>query len=112
MSEMIQVVHKRPALPAEVVEIESTLAAFRALLDGGSLCAVKLTPHIHGYVDDEGLLKELPLNFVLRGEPIVGSVVFSRADAAGDDVGFEAEDALQFCEAINMMGSRFLLGIR
>lgn len=111
---MISVVYKRPSMPAEVVEIESTLAAFRKLLDGGSLCAVHLTPRIHGYVDDEGLLKELPLNFVLRGEPIVGPAVFSKIDAAGDDVGFEAEDALYFCKQINglAIGSAFFQGIR
>ena len=101
-------------MPAEAVEIDGTLAAFQRLLDGGCLCAVKLTPGIHGYVDDEGLLKELPLNFVLRGEPIVGPVVFSTLDHEGDDVGFSAEDALYFCKKINGLGigTRFFVEIR
>ena len=95
-------------MPAEAIEIDGTLEAFQKLLDGGSLCAVRLTPNIHGYVDDEGLLKELPLNFVLRGEPIVGPAVFSRVDGEGEDVGFETEDALYFCKQLNglSLGSR------
>ena len=37
MQKLISVIHKRPAMPAEVVTIDSTLEALRALLDGGYL---------------------------------------------------------------------------
>jgi len=76
--------------------------AMRALLDGGYLCVIRLSDGVHGYVDDEGLLKELPLNFLLRGEPIVGPAIFSKADAEGDEIGFETEEeASRVCARIN-----------
>lgn len=105
MQKLISVVYKRPAMPAEVVTIKNTLEALRGLLDGGYLCAIRLSAKIHGYVDDEGLLKELPLNFVLDGEPIVGPAVFSRADASGDEIGFPDDEAIEFCKFINSLGS-------
>jgi hypothetical protein len=104
MSEMIQVVHKRPALPAEVVMIENTLEALQRLLDGGYLCGIHLTPSVHGYVDDDGLSKELPLNFVLDGEPIVGPAVFSKADSGGEEIGFEGDEGIALCKRINELG--------
>ncbi len=111
---MIQVVHKRPALPAEVVTIESTLEALQHLLDGGCLCGIRLTPEIHGYVDDDGLGKELPLNFVLDGEPIVGPAVFSKADANGEEIGFVGDEGVALCRKINAlaMESPFFHGLR
>jgi hypothetical protein len=92
-------------MPAEVVTIENSLEALQRLLDGGYLCGIHLTPKIHGYVDDEGLLKELPLNFVLDGEPIVGPAVFSKADADGEDIGFTDDEGIVFCKFINALGS-------
>lgn len=89
---------------AEVVAIDNTLEALQALLDDGSLCGIRLTPEIHGYVDDEGLLKELLLNFVLDGETIVGSAVFSKADADGEEIGFTDDEAVEFCKFINVFG--------
>jgi len=103
---MIRVVHKRPALPAEVVTIENSLESLQHLLDGGYLCGIKLTPDVHGYVDDDGLSKELPLNFVLDGECIVGPAVFSKADVDGEEIGFGNEaEALLFCKRINMLAT-------
>ena len=99
---MIQVVHKRPSMPAEVVTVENTLEALRALLDGGYLCGISVTPTIHGYVDDEGLLKKLPLNFMLNGERIVGPAIFSKADGNGNDIGFTGNEALEFCKFMNV----------
>jgi hypothetical protein len=102
---MIRVVHKRPALPAEVVTIENSLEALQRLLDGGYLCGIRLTPTVHGYVDDNGLLKELPVNFVLNGEPIVGPAVFSKIDSDGEEIGFGNEsEALLFCRQLNELG--------
>jgi hypothetical protein len=98
----IQVVHKRPLMLAEVVTIDNTLKALQDLLDGGCLSAIQITPGVHAYVDDEGLLKKLQLNFVFYDEPIVGPVVFSKVDASGDEIGFESEKgALEFCAVLN-----------
>jgi hypothetical protein len=98
----IRVIHKTPNAPAKVIVIDDGLEAMRALLDGGYLCVIRLSDGVHGYVDDEGLLKELPLNFLLRGEPIVGPAIFSKADAEGDEIGFETEEeASRVCARIN-----------
>lgn len=93
-------------MPAEVVTIENTLEALQRLLDGGCLCGIHLTPAVHGYVDDDGLSKELPLNFVLDGEPIVGPAIFSKADQDGKEIGFGNEtEALLLCKRINELGA-------
>lgn len=97
----IIVVHKRPQFPAEVVTVPNTLEAFQGLLDGGMLTAVALGKGLHVYVDDEGLLKDLPLNFLLNGEPIVGPAIFSRTDGRGDDIGLKSEEALQLARTLN-----------
>jgi hypothetical protein len=91
-------------MPAEVVTIENSLEALQRLLDGGYLCGIRLSSEIHGYVDDDGLSKELPLNFVLDGEPIVGPAVFSKADADGDEIGFTDDEGIALCKRINALG--------
>lgn len=99
---MIRVVHKRPGLPAEVVMIEPDLESIRGLIDGGYITGIRLFRDIHGYVDDEGLLKDLPLNFVLDGSPIVGPAMFSKVDEEGDEIGFESDDeAMKVAQFIN-----------
>jgi hypothetical protein len=101
----IRVVHKRPNLPAEVLVVEDSLDAFRTLLDGATLCMIRLSGGIHGYVDDSGLMDDLPLNFVLRGQPIVGPAVFSTLNGRGEDIGFEDEkEALELCQTLNGKG--------
>lgn len=97
----IRVVHKRPGFPAEAVTIPNTLDALNGLLDGGSLCGIRLDAEIHGYVDDEGLLKELPPNFWLRGEVIVGPAIFSRADHEGEEIGLTEEEAMDVIALFN-----------
>lgn len=88
----ILLVHKRPGAQAEVLKTLPNLESLNKLLDGGYLCHIRMTPDIHGYVDDEGLLKELPLNFYLNGEPIVGPAIFSKIDGGGDERGFDSEE--------------------
>lgn len=98
----ILVVHKRPGFMADVVQTDSSLEAFQALLDGGTLTGIELTSDILGYADDNGIAKELPVNFYLHGEPILGPVFFSKLDQEGEDVGFETEtEALAVCRALN-----------
>lgn len=98
----ILVVHKRPGFEAEVVRTDNTLEAFQGLLDGGTLCGIELSETILGYADDDGLSKELPLNFYLHGEPIVGPAFFSKIDDEGEDIGFETEaEALAVCRCLN-----------
>lgn len=99
----LRVVHKLPGLPAEVVVIDDTLEDLQKLV-GGYIGVVRVTPDVHAYVDDEGLFKELPLNFNLNGNVIVGPAVFSKIDRAGAEIGFEDdEDALDFCCSLNLL---------
>lgn len=100
----LQVVYKRPNFPAEVVTIEDSLEGLQGLLDNGYLCGIRLDDTVSGYVDDEGLLKGLPLNFWLHGEPIVGPAVFSKVDEEGEEVGFtDAEEAFAVCRRVNAL---------
>lgn len=105
---LIYVVHKRPGLPAEVVQIQSDASTIQALLDGAWLEAVHMhTPGSHAWVDENGRLKELPPNLRLNGEMIVGPVVFSAVapgDGEGFDCGFTEEKALAICQNINRLG--------
>lgn len=101
MSE-IRIVFKRPGFPAEVRLIENTLESLQAQLDGGCLEGIALTEEILGYADDEGLLKELPVNIVIDGQPIVGPVIFSKIDEGGDDIGFPDEaEAFRVCQMLD-----------
>lgn len=97
----IQVVHKKPGHPAEVVTIENTLEAFQGLLDGGHLEAIRFGGTVHAYIDEEGKLKDLPFNFWFNGEQIVGPAVFSKCDAEGEDVGLNEGEARTWCERFN-----------
>lgn len=98
----IRVVAKRPGLPAEVVDIPNTLEGIKSQLDDACICGIRLNREVTGYCDDEGLLKELPLNFILHGEPIVGPVVFSKVNGEGEEIGFDDEaEALDLCQKLN-----------
>lgn len=103
----IRVVHKRPGKLAEIVSIENTLEALQGLLDGGYLEAVHppnfmpLGAGIHAYVDEEGKLKNLPPNFALSGDVIVGPVIFSKSDAEGEEVGLDESEAAEVCALLN-----------
>lgn len=88
----ITIVYKRPDKIPEVIQIDNTLEEFRRLLDGGYLEAVRAVRDVHAYVDEEGRLKDLPINFMLRGEPIVGPAIFSKVDEEGEDTGFDTEE--------------------
>jgi hypothetical protein len=104
MAKKIIVVHKKPAFDAEVVVIEDTLEALQGLLDGGILCGIRLNQEVLGYCDDDFLLKGLPLNFMLNGEPICGPAFFSKIDAEGEEIGFATEaEALKLCQTLNGM---------
>ena len=105
----IRVVHKLPQFPAEISIVPNTLESLQKFV-GGSICGIYLDDvanvgDIGGYCDDEGLLKGLPLNFYLRGEPIVGPVVFSNVDHEGEEIGLtelQAELLCRFLEAVTL----------
>ncbi len=99
---MIRVVHKTPGQPAEVVNVDNSLESFQGLLDGGYLEAV-FYPRtgVFAYIDEEGKLKGLPLNFYVGSEPIVGPAVFSKTDDEGEDIGLTEAEAAAVCASFN-----------
>lgn len=104
---MIWVVVKRPGLPATVERTAGELEDIRRLIgrtadEDVCIDVFAWSPDVHVYCDDEGLRKELPVNFVRGLTPIVGPVVFSRIDFLGEEIGFIDEArATIFAAAFN-----------
>lgn len=71
-----------PSEKPRLTTIPDTLEALQQTV-GGYIEALPLgDPHVACYVNEEGLLKGLPLNRVVNGRPIVGPILF---------VGFDPE---------------------
>jgi hypothetical protein len=104
---VIWVVVKKPGLPATVERTEGQLADLHRLIgrtadEDVCIDVFAWTPDVHVYCDDEGLRKELPVNFMCGLIPIVGTVVFSRIDFQGEEIGFVDEArAVLFAAAFN-----------
>jgi len=81
----MRVVVKRVGCEPEVVEIEHTLKAMQAIV-GGYIETVT-SPGLALVCNEEGKLKGLPNNFLLRGDIIVGDAFFVGIDP----------DTLDFC---------------
>ena len=88
---MITVIVRDPGQPARVERIEPTLAEFQRLV-GGSIEAVQING-VPAYVNEDGVRLGLRPNVTLRerGDVVVGPVVLSMVDAAGEDIGVSAE---------------------
>lgn len=89
-----------------IPDFENTLEAMQEIV-GGYIEAVRITENIVLWVNEEGLLKQLPLNFYLSnssGEPIspiVGDVLFTGVDSEGDNISLTDDD-------IKLIESRFI----
>ena len=90
----IRVVVKNPREPAKIVMIENSLDALQKLV-GGSIEAIRPFPRVHAYVNEEGKLLGLLANFSYGSDVIAGPAVFSKADAEGEEIGFEDEEEAQ-----------------
>jgi hypothetical protein len=98
----IRVVVKRVGEFPRVTYALNTLEGLQALLDGGLLEAVSIHPKlnalgVHVYCDEEGKLKNLPVNFpIFGGEDVLcGTAVFSKSDEEGDEMGLTAHEAVE-----------------
>lgn len=80
MEEKIKVYYKSVETPAQYIEINNTLASLRELI-GGYLEVVPIlgTPFVC-VCDEEGALKDLTLNLMVNGQPIVGNVFVARVE--------------------------------
>lgn len=81
----------------DVLEMDNTLEALQEAVQG-YIEAVRVSDNITMWVNEEGLLKSLPLNFsIIRQNGqflsnIVGNVVITRVTADGDNASLTPED--------------------
>ena len=97
---MFRVVIKKPGFRPYIKEVDAGLDSMQALVEGYIEVAIR-APNFFGggdelviYCNEEGLLKQLPLNFyrTTDGHPIVGTVVAVKTDSSGEDVSMTFED--------------------
>lgn len=78
---MIRVIHLPPDVPAAVVEINpNDPKVMQDLVGGGYFEAIRLTDQSWLFVNEEGLLRKMPLNpraSALAQRPIVGPAVLA-----------------------------------
>jgi len=98
---MFRVVIKKPGFRPYIKEIDAGLDSLQALVEGYIEVAMR-APNFFGggdelvcYVNEEGLLKEMPLNIYRPsdGHPLVGPLVAVKTDNQGEDVSMTEEDA-------------------
>jgi hypothetical protein len=92
--ETIRVVVKKPQLPAVELHIPNTLQSFQRLVKG-YVEAVYVDGTLSLYCNEEGKLKDLPLNFPLNGDVICGTAVFTATDEEGEQVSLSDEQVKQ-----------------
>jgi len=98
---IIRVIHKRPTFDAEIIEVEDSLEAFRALLDGGYLEAVRLSSEVVLYCDEDGIANDLPPNCIFNGTMILGPLIITPI-RDGRDIGFvDRRHAEDVCRQLN-----------
>lgn len=81
MKDKISVIVKRPRGIPEQVTVPNTLEAFQDLVGGYIECVT--IDDFCVVCDEEGLLKNLPFNCIVHGNPFVGPIVFAGID--GED---------------------------
>lgn len=69
------VILKRPGEEPKKIDIEDTLEAYRSII-GGSIEHLGFGNGIGMLFDEDGKFKNLPLNFFIPGDFIVGNVLF------------------------------------
>lgn len=89
--------------PGEIREIENTLEAFQEIV-GGYIETVPFEGDLVMIINEEGKLRELPPNFIWRGDCIVGTAVFVRVD--GDEFADVEEEDRETIEDSIWSGGR------
>lgn len=101
MSRKIHVVHAKPGEPAEVLEIDSTLASFQRLVGGGIEGVSCPWAGLGVYVNLTGRLDNLPFNQVLGPHHIYGAFVVFAVDADGEPAEMTHEDVARVVLDLN-----------
>lgn len=91
MEEKITVAIKKVDEAVDFVEINNTLEAYQAIVDG-YIEMVGIGDDIYMVCDEEGKLKGKAFNFELNGDYIVGDVFFVRVDDEGDFTSLDEND--------------------
>ena len=97
----IQVVVKEPMKKPEIRTIENMLKAKQEIIGG----YIEYFPFVNGYdivLNEEGKLEHLPANLVFHGdmEIIVGTIIVSKANEEGEDVGLTDEECQEVMELL------------
>jgi hypothetical protein len=108
MVKTIQIITKRVGLPIQFETIEHTLENMQKIV-GGSLDSVWLPENIIMWVDDEGLLKESPLNLItyVDGKEvhyIAGDVFFAGIDNEGETISLTEEQMVWIANRFRIVG--------
>lgn len=82
----ITIVVKEPGKTPEVKEIDDTLEAMQEVV-GGYIELVAMPNKLDFYVNEDGIMQELPFNTHIRGLPVVGTVFAASRNSSGDTIG-------------------------
>lgn len=92
----IRVIIARPGEAPFVTTIENTLEAMQSVV-GGYIERIPVsfiitgTPDVDLWVNEEGLLINLPFNRVVAGTPVVGPILVTSSDEEGETTGLSDE---------------------
>jgi hypothetical protein len=107
----IKVIHKKVGEQAVITEMEHSLENMQKMV-GGTLDSVFLPQKIVMWVDDEGLLKESPINLVTYVEGyqvhhIAGDVLFTGIDDEGETISLTDEQIVAIINNFRIAGHSF-----
>lgn len=81
----MEIIIKEPKHAPYTATIDGTLKSMQSVV-GGYIETVPFLPSVQMVCNEEGKLLDLPLNFNLWGDPIVGTVFFCGLNATQDDL--------------------------
>jgi hypothetical protein len=90
MNTHIRAVVKNPGEPAVEKMIDADLESLQRLV-GGYIECVSVGKGVDMFVNEEGLLIDLPLNKVVSGHTLVGTIVAISCDDEGESIGLNDE---------------------
>lgn len=90
MKENIKVVRCVPEQPREVLVINDELETLQSLV-GGYIETLYFSDGLVAIVDEEGMLKDLPIQF-FRNMPLLGTIILTRLDEEGIMISLSDEE--------------------
>lgn len=90
--DFLKVIVKKPGHKPEICQIGKELQDLQAVV-GGLIETVSVTPTIDIVVNEEGLILDLPLNVLLNGQPLHGTLFYVGVDACGEFVSLADDES-------------------